>query len=137
MPDGPEAELTTCIRSFSLVLSATDQRGVVRQVTRSVAVAPTVAAGGPEPASPLVFRALGSVARRGGPLTFELPDAAAGGSLDVLDLAGRVLFRRPVARDDGATMTLALPRSLEAGLYFARLVSPRGTCVTRFVVVPR
>jgi hypothetical protein len=83
-----------------------------------------------------VFRALGSVARRAGPVTFELPGDAVGGTLEVLDLAGRVRLRQSLAREDGATVTLALPRSLEAGIYFARLLRPARTRVTRFVIVP-
>jgi hypothetical protein len=137
LPDGPEALIGTSVRTFSLVLSATDQRGVVQRDTNLVVVAPTVPTDDQEATVPLVFRALGSVVRRGGPITFEIPDDAAGGSLAVLDLAGRVLLTRPIASDGGTTATVVLPRSLEAGVYFARLVRPACTRVTRFVVVLR
>jgi hypothetical protein len=136
LPDGPEAVVATCIRSFTVVLSATDQRGVVLRDTSRVAVAATVEAGSDDAGAPRVFRALGSVARRAGPVTFELPGDAVGGTLEVLDLAGRVRLRQSLAREDGATVTLALPRSLEAGIYFARLLRPARTRVTRFVIVP-
>jgi hypothetical protein len=137
LPAGPEALLATCLRPFTLVLTTSDRRGVTLRDTSEVAVAPTVDAGDAATSAPRVFRVLGSVAGRGEALTFELPGAAAGGWLDVLDLAGRVLFRQPLAADGAATVTLASPRPLEAGMYFARLVRPGDTRVARFVVVPR
>ena len=132
--DGPGVLVPSCRNPFVLQLAATDARGVTVTTTESISLIPTV--GADAAAAPRVFRALGSVVA-GTAVTFELPDDAGPGDLQLLDLAGRRIAALPIGDADHAAVTCSLPRPLGAGLYFARLVRAGRTRMTRFIVVPQ
>ena len=138
LADGTEDSLATgdsatsqrTIQSFEIVLATTDARGALVETRRAVTVRPTV---GAADATPRRFRLLGPTVRAGGPLTFELPDGPLPGSLEILDVTGRVRARIGPLSPTARVVTIAPPSA--PGLYFARWTTAQGRPTLRFIVL--
>ncbi|MEQ1831444.1 MAG: hypothetical protein ABL977_00200 [Candidatus Eisenbacteria bacterium] len=131
---GPEIWSRGSGTDFIIIMRVYDTTGNFVREVRPVHILPTVA--GQDAPRARVFRTLGTRVNRGGRLAFELPDGSAGATLELMDLAGRVLARDHVGASSPARHEMSVPASAEAGMYFARLVTPYGVRVARFVVLP-
>lgn len=135
LPDSAVVMATPSDEDYEIGVRVTDQTDRTLAQSIQVRMLPTVATGGSAPARR--FRVLGSRVPRGGTLTLELPAGAGRSTLEVLDLAGRVLVRSRLGTDPAARLDVPMPTVADAGVYFARLVTVYGTRVARFVVLPR
>ena len=133
--DGPEIWSHGSGTDFIINLLVIDSAGDPLRTNLPVHILPTVTTDATARAR--VFRALGTRVSRGGRLTFELPEGSSGATLELLDLAGRVLARDQLGPASEARHEMPVPAAAEAGMYFARLVTRYDTRVARFVVLPR
>jgi hypothetical protein len=115
-----------------------DQRDIPTEVLYAHRLAPGGLLDAPRPiATPTAF-AIERVAPNpsSGPLSVRvaLPDDAAA-SLELIDLAGRVLVRRAVVGRGSQTVSLAVGSGIRPGMYVVRLSRPGASRASRIAIV--
>lgn len=137
--DGVEVDLDTgestqsrpSVEPFEVVIRTTDARGIEVEASHAVSVRATV--GAPGDREPRRFRVCGAIVSTGGTVTFELPEHAGTGALEILDVMGRVTRRIPAT---ATAERVEVAAGAVPGLFFARLTGLARGPTLRFVVLP-